>query len=125
MQPLRFPPNSRKFKGSIQVDGHHLERGALSQSALAIKVVRETLAHTGSTAGFGRQERRPERAAVARDGTRRGEEGEKIGRHLVPHRGIVISKFAQTFFSLVRARTSLYKQKRPESTISAKVTCFF
>jgi hypothetical protein len=29
MQPLRFPPNSRKFRRSIQVDGH-LERGVLS-----------------------------------------------------------------------------------------------
>jgi len=36
-----------------------------------------------------------------------------------------ISKLAQTFFSLVQACISSYKQKRPESTISAKVTCFF
>jgi len=38
------------------------------------------------------------------------------------HTRMAISKLAQTFFSLAQAHTS---KKRPESTISAKVTCFF
>jgi len=71
IQPLRFPPNSRKFKRSSQVDGH-LERRALSQSELAIKVVREThwqyrlwmssatVRKSGSCTRLGREEKKPD-----------------------------------------------------------------
>ena len=59
MQLLRLPSQFQKIQRSIQVDGH-LKRGVLSWSALAFKVVRGTLAHTGNTAGFGYQARRSE-----------------------------------------------------------------
>lgn len=36
MQSFRFPPNSRKFRRSIQVDGY-LERGVINPRALYVK----------------------------------------------------------------------------------------